>query len=55
MLCCPKEIGDDLHERVDEVAHDNPWGHDLGVGILLLVQVPCASHSEELAVVSCAV
>lgn len=55
MLSSAKEEGDDLHECVYEVADDDSWGHDLGVRVLLLVEVPRAAHSEELSIVPSAV
>lgn len=55
MLSRTKQVGDNLYERVDEVADYDARCDDLGVRVLLLVQVPRATHSEELAIVTGAV
>lgn len=55
MLSSSEQIGDALYQGVDEVSHDDSRGHNFGVRVLFLVEVPCASHPEELAIVARAV
>jgi hypothetical protein len=55
MLCSAKEVCDDLNQCIDEVAHYDTRGDDLGVRVLLLVQVPRTTHPQEFAIVSRAV
>lgn len=52
MLSRAKQECDALYKCVDEVADDDSRGYDLGVWVLLLVEVPSASHAEELAIVT---
>lgn len=50
MFSCTKEVRDDLYERVNEVANNNTRGDDFSIWVLLLVEVPRASHPQELAI-----
>lgn len=49
---CAKGVGDQLDRSIDEVTDKHSRGNDFGVLILFLVQVPCASDSEEIACIS---
>lgn len=50
-----KAVGDQLHEGVDEVADKDSRGENFSIWTLLLVQVPCSAHTQELTGESCAV
>lgn len=50
-----ESVCDQLDGGVDDEADEHARSEDFGIRTLLLVQVPCATHSEEFARVSCAV
>lgn len=55
MGCGSESVGDQLHGGVDEESDKHSGSEDFGVWTLLLVQVPCSTHSQEVARVSSAV
>lgn len=52
VLGVAEAVGHEADRGVDEEADEHPAGHDLGVGALLLVEVPRAAHAEEAAAVA---
>lgn len=50
-----ESICDQLDSGVDDETDEHTRSEDFRIRTLLLVQVPCATHSQELACVSCAV
>lgn len=55
MFCSTEEESDNLNQGVDEVSHNDTRRDDFCVRVLLLVEVPRTPHTEELAIVPCAV
>lgn len=55
MLGGAKAVGNQLHRCVDEESHKHARRHDFHVRTLLLVEVPGATRSEEIAAQSGAV
>ena len=55
MFSGAKQEADDLYERVYEVADDDTRRHDLSVRILLLIEVPGTTDTQELAIITSSV
>lgn len=50
-----ESVGDQLDGGVDEETNKDARSEDFRIRTLLLVQVPCSTHAQEIAGISCSV
>ena len=55
MLGIPETVADEHDARVDEEADEDAGSDDLGIGILVLVQVPSSAYTQKFATISCTI
>lgn len=55
MFGIPEAKADKHNTRVNEEADEDAGSDDLGIGIFVLVQVPCSTYTQKFAAISCTI